>query len=192
MFIGSFFADEGVPKVGLTPTIRVWEVTETSQTLVINGAALTEVGDGFYRYNFTTYDSTKDYMFRVDGGSVLTDTDRYHYGATGYVKVDQATIDNIAAGVWDEQTSGHLLAGSFGELQGEVHTDVQQIRIDLVTATSLITTLLKYEKNRTRIDKDLYTLTVYDDDGVTPLKVFDLKDSAGNPSVVEVCERAPV
>lgn len=191
MYIGSFFADEGIPRLGLTPTIRIWEVTETSETLTINGAALTEVGDGFYKYNFTTYDSTKDYMFRVDGGSVLTDTDRYHYGSTGYAKLEQQTIDQISDGVWDETASDHLGGGSTGEALATIKSDTSSTAISVISLNTLVTTLLKYEKNRTVIDKTSMTLTIYDDDCTTPLHVFYLKDSNGNLSVTEVCERVP-
>ncbi len=35
-------------------------------------------------------------------------------------------------------------------------------------------------------------LIIYDDDDVTPLYTFDLKDSAGNPAMANVYERVPV
>jgi hypothetical protein len=56
---------------------------------------------------------------------------------------------------------------------------------------TLLQTLLKYEKNRTRIDKTAKTLTVYDDDGTTPIKVFSLRDENGVPSITEIIERLP-
>lgn len=49
----------------------------------------------------------------------------------------------------------------------------------------------KFETNRTLIDETAFTLTVFDDDGVTPLDVFDLKDSAGVASYTEIFERVP-
>jgi stress response protein SCP2 len=58
--------------------------------------------------------------------------------------------------------------------------------------TLLIELLLKYERNRTRIDVAQATLTIYDNDNVTPLTVFSLKDHMGNPSVAEVCERLAI
>ena len=45
---------------------------------------------------------------------------------------------------------------------------------------------------RTRIDPTSKTLTVYDEDCTTILRVFNLYDSTGTPSVVDVCERKPV
>ena len=35
-------------------------------------------------------------------------------------------------------------------------------------------------------------LTLYEDDGITPFQVFDLKDSEGNPSSSRIFERDPV
>lgn len=55
----------------------------------------------------------------------------------------------------------------------------------------LIQLLVKYESNRTRVDKTAFTLTVYDDDGTTPIEVFDLKNFLGAPSYTEVAERVP-
>ena len=63
--------------------------------------------------------------------------------------------------------------------------------LDINTIVGIVNTLLKYEKNRTRVDKNAFTLTVYDDDGVTPLKVFNLKDFTGAASYTEVAERMP-
>ena len=51
--------------------------------------------------------------------------------------------------------------------------------------------ILKYSANRTKIDKIAKTLTVFDDNGTTPIKVFDLKDFNGVASITEIAERAP-
>jgi len=47
----------------------------------------------------------------------------------------------------------------------------------------------KIQTNRWKIENN--QLVIYDDDGVTPLKVFNLKDKYGNPSEVNVYEREP-
>jgi hypothetical protein len=67
-----------------------------------------------------------------------------------------------------------------------------QLLINLSTATDLINTLLKYNANRTKVDPNTKTLTVYDNDGVTPLRVFSLRNFAGNSSVEEIAERIPI
>ena len=51
--------------------------------------------------------------------------------------------------------------------------------------------MLKYQQNRTLINETDKTLTVFDDDQLTPLKVFDLSDGNGNPSIEQIYERVP-
>lgn len=181
--ITAFFTDNGIPETGLSPTIDIWELDPNPaiNTQIITAGALVEVGGGFYRYDFTTYDFEKDYTFLVDGGSSLPNFERYN----------PAVNESYTEDTWGASAVGNNDAGSMGEKMNQISADTQQIRIDVTTAISLVTVLLKYEKNRTLIDKTLKTLTVFDDDGTTPLKVFDLKDSAGNPSIIEVCERVP-
>lgn len=210
LIITSFFTRNGVPVHGLTPTIRIWEVQDTTHTLLLPifgpDPLMVEVGDGFYKFIFSTslgYDASKTYTARVDGGITVTNPgERYQSvnvtpdvlpTSTTISPGDIATITNsVVNGVWDANATDHMTVGSMGLYQNEIHADVQQLRIDVTTAISLVSTLLKYERNRTKIDKIAKTLTIYDDDGVTPIKVFDLKDSTGAPSVIEVCERDPV
>ena len=45
---------------------------------------------------------------------------------------------------------------------------------------------------RWRIDAPTRKLFLYEDDGLTVFKEFDLKDSSGDPSVVQIFERDPV
>lgn len=191
MIINSFFTDVGVPRTGLSPTIRIWEVNVASHLLVITDAPMIEVGGGFYKYEFATYDPTKNYVMRVDGGAALADSERYEVAATEELKLEDAMITSMASGVWDEPQASHLSAGSTGEVLSQIKADTTNISVSIVTINSLVNTLLKYERNRTKIDVAAKTLTVFDDDCVTPLTVFSLKDSTGAASVAEVCERSP-
>ena len=54
----------------------------------------------------------------------------------------------------------------------------------------MLTKLTKYEGNRWKIENN--QLTVYDTDGTTPFKVFNLLDTDGNPTNVNPVERVPV
>jgi hypothetical protein len=191
------------------PRLRIWEINGTVFDLVVgdvHGSSQPTDGimspvvdssekDGFYSFLFTTaigFDKAKKYLVRVDGGSSLPPGERYQVASidpVGATAITSGDIANIVDAVWDEPMSTHLQTGTSGAYANEVHADVQQVRIDLTSALSLVRTLMKYEQNRTKIDKNAKTLTIYDDDGVTPLKVFDLKDSTGSPSVTEVCER---
>ena len=90
------------------------------------------------------------------------------------------TLESEAAAqaVWDENLTAHSLPGSAGLAQQSI-----------ATAVALAQTILKYQANRTKIDPNAYTLTIYDNDGVTPIRVFNLKDFNGLPSLTEVAER---
>lgn len=178
--------------MGLTPTIRIWEVSALSHVLVVTDEDMTEIGDGFYKYNFSTYDDTKRYVFRADGGVGLANNERYEYAATEELTIADSSVTSIVDGVWDEAAGSHLLAGSTGEMLAHVKADTSSISISNSALTSLVNTLLKYERNRTKIDTVNKTLTVYDDDCTTVLHTFSLRDSSGNPSVSEVCDRVPI
>lgn len=77
--ITAILMQEGVPKTGLSPTIDVWNVTDSVQS--VNDAAMTELGGGLYTYTFATYDSSKEYAWIVDGTSTLLNHERYAYGS---------------------------------------------------------------------------------------------------------------
>lgn len=207
--INSFFTNAGIPVSGLTPTIRIWEIDGGNYNLVIgapNGSSVSTDGnmvevvdnvgpgtgqsDGFYSYVFTTangYATNKTYLFRVDGGNTLTPNERYHVGST-----DDFNVDNVVDAVWDEPTIDHATIGTTGKAVSDIDATTQQIQIDLAVVDDLVRLLIKYESNRTKIDQTAKTLTVYDDDGITPIRVFDLKDFGGLPSVVEITERDPI
>lgn len=108
------------------------------------------------------------------------------------------SANEIAAAIWDKAAIGHTSGGTFGEFINMIKatgdltaTNIADLRAKVDAATILITTLLKYERNRTRIDQTAKTMTVYDDDGTTPIRVFDLKDFTGTGSITTVAERAP-
>ena len=93
MNILAFFTNSGMPATGLSPTIRIREVP--AGTLVVTDAAMTEVGDGHYSYDYTGYDYLKDYAIRCDGGATLAASERYTYaGNENYVDDIDSTIDN--------------------------------------------------------------------------------------------------
>lgn len=189
------FRSAGVPQTGLTPRIRIWAINAGSpqtDVLVIGGgspegAPMTEVGDGFYKYNFTSYDPRQEYVFGADGGSTLANGDRYCEGAS-----DCPDPEENADAVWNATATNYLTVGSTGALLNNINANTNSLVISVATVQSLVTTLLKYDESRTRIDTTNNTLTIYDSDCSTVLRVFELRDSAGNPSVTEVCERFPI
>lgn len=179
--ISSFFTQNGNPTTGLSPTIRIWDVTNLTNTLIITDDPMVEVGDGFYIYNFAAYDPTRDYLFRTDGGAILSIAERYQ----------KASNRNSAGEVWEAQTTDFINTGTFGLQSNQIAADTNQININVVTALNVLDLLLKYQTNRTKVDPVTSTLTIYDDDGTTVIQVFDLLDETQQPSVDKVFERVP-
>jgi hypothetical protein len=118
---------------------------------------------------------------------------------TTTIKADTSTLKNDTNTIKGDLTSigGDIttIDSNLTSVKGTVEatqTTISAMDLDINTIVSIVNTLLKYEKNRTRVDKNAYTLTVYDDDGVTPLKIFNLKDFTGAASYTEVAERMPL
>jgi len=84
MYLTASFTNLGEPATGLSPTIRIRKM---DGTLVVTDGAMTEIGDGSYYYDFTTFDYDIDYVYRCDGGNTLNGSERYIYGRTD--KIDK-------------------------------------------------------------------------------------------------------
>lgn len=202
--INSLFTSGGLPAtdIGIItpgyPSVRIWEVTGAIQTLIIGSPSgsgqnidgiMAEIAtgspaikDGFYTFLFTNligYDQTKKYLIRADGGPSLPNADRYQTAA-------------IEPNVWDDQLApDHQITGSTGLALSQIKADTTQLFLDVSAVDDIVTLLLKYDTNRTKIDDIAKTLTIYDDDCTTVLRVFQLLDQNGNPSTDSVCERKP-
>lgn len=186
--ITAHFTSSSIPQPGLTPVIDVFElgvVAAGPNTHVVTAATMTEIGGGWYRYDFSTYDPAKSYVFNIDGGSVLLDCDRYKYGG------NESYVEDITKTVLEEPLIDHATSGSLAESVAMIKADTASIMMSESAVVILLDTLLKYQRNRTKIDTANAQLVIYDDDGITPLTTFDLKDFNGMPSVQEVCERIP-
>lgn len=195
LIIESLFTIGGVPTSGLSPSLRIYEIIGATKTLVLGPVAMSDVGDGYYLYDFTTglgFDETKMYTSHVDGGVSLPPNERYQTQTYTPNTLTNSNISNIADAVWDENMVSHMIPGSTGEGLNLIKADTTQILLDTTQILLFLQELLKYEKNRTRIDLATKQLWVYDNDGTTILRKFQLKDSLGVPSVTEVIERLPI
>lgn len=83
---------------------------------------------------------------------------------------------------------------TFLDTEGYVGLDAEDISIEdfaqqstLVLVQTDTTLIRKVETGRWKIDAN--QMTFYDDDGSTPLLVFNLKDSTGAPTMADVFER---
>lgn len=183
------FTSGGLPQLGLTPTIDIFELdplVPIQNTQIVTADPTVEIGMGWYRYDFLTYNPRKTYVFSFDGGNTLVDCDRYKYGG------NESYVEDISAGVWDESAIDHTDIGTTGLMLNQIKADTGSLVVSAATIVTLLNLLLKYERNRTMIDVANSQLIIFDDDCVTPLTIFDLKDFNGMPSVQEVCQRVPI
>lgn len=111
-----FFTDKnGVPALGLLPAITIYQISSTigspqGDTIVIGDGSplvfMTEVGRGFYKYVFTTYNSRVKYAYQINGEA----------GGTGptlglgqyVVGTNENFAEDIAHEVWEEPKNLHL------------------------------------------------------------------------------------
>tara|TARA_Y100000310_G_scaffold7931_1_gene8609 strand:- start:2122 stop:2595 length:474 start_codon:yes stop_codon:yes gene_type:complete len=75
MIFTAFFTDNGAPKTGLSPTITIYNVS-SSATFV--SGAMSEVGDGHYKYTLTNYTGSVAYGAIADAGATLSGNERYY------------------------------------------------------------------------------------------------------------------
>lgn len=186
--ITAHFTSASIPQTGLTPTIDMFELgpTPASPSVhVVVASTMVEIGGGWYRYDFSAYDPAKSYVFNIDGGDTLSDCDRYKHGG------NESYVEDITKSVLEEPLIDHATSGSLAEQVAMIKADTASILVSESAIVIMLDTLLKYQRNRTRIDTANAQLVIYDDDGTTPLTTFDLKDFNGMPSVQEVCERIP-
>lgn len=93
MFLTLQFTNNGIPVVDLTPSISGYRLD--NNTLVFNGI-MNHVAQGIYKYDFSTYDDSLDYSFIADGGSTLSNIDRYQYGSNDLAQIT-TQADSISA-----------------------------------------------------------------------------------------------
>ena len=210
--ITSFFTRGGNPATnietvsgGTHPIVRIWEVIDGSPAgdAFIGEFVMVPMedganDDGFYKYEFTDlpdgYDPTKTYTFRADAGPSVPTGERYQVARLD--PSENLDPDTIAASVWDVQKADHLVPGSTGEALSQTKADTtaiaQNLYLGVDSVLPLLQLLVKLEAGRTKIDPVNNTLTIYDEDCTTVLRVFKLYDSTGAESVTDVCERKPV
>lgn len=151
--ISSFFTDGGLPAEGLSPTIRIWDL-DTNIELVTDDA-MTEVGGGWYKYEFTTYNPLIKYAFRAFGGASLPDSEQFSW-ATNESFIDDYLTDLVGA-IWEEAGVDHQTTNTFGQFLNRVDALTQAIKIALL--------------NRHTIEQQsdgTFVLTRFEDDDITP------------------------
>jgi hypothetical protein len=221
IIITSFFTNNGIPAIGLSPSIRIWEIN-SGNTLVIGfpeGTHDSGNGIGTDGTMLEIYDNTvgipgsgplppsgsRDGFYKFEFTEAMGFDELKTYlvrcdggsslNTTERYQISQIdpsqNVESIADSILNAPATNHLVVGSIGEKINYTHSNTEQLALSVLDVQQLIELLMKYETNRTKIDPVNQTLTVYDDDCTTPLRTFKLLDSNGIPSVSEVCERIP-
>ena len=113
--ITAYFADKaGAPATGLLPSITIYKITSVvgspqGDVVVVGGGSpqifMTEVGGGFYKYVFSTYDSVYKYAYWIDGSAGTgVDLGNGQYA----VGTNQNFAEDVAYEVWEEPKTLHL------------------------------------------------------------------------------------
>jgi len=63
MWITAYFETYTGPAAGLSPIIRIRDIVTGN---VVASGVMSDIGDGFYKYDFTGYDITQDYAILCD------------------------------------------------------------------------------------------------------------------------------
>lgn len=192
---------------GLTPTFTFFKKASDLSD-VGPQPPFGEVASGTYYFD---YSPTEDIIFEVDGGdSIPTEEVRYISDTLSPkdVYLDQPT-SQVKDDVWNDAVDRG--SGTKGGLVEDMAVAVAAINVETDpssianavwnellashntagSAADIVKRALKVLKNRTKIDTTADTLTVYDDDGTTPLYVFNLKDKNGAASGESPFERVP-
>lgn len=99
-YVYSLFTNGGIPAVGLSPIVRIVDLSNGA--LEIDNDSMTEIGYGFYKYEFLTYDVKKEYGVIVDGGStLLNSSERYQSGFNNFVSLEEMSneLDESSANI---------------------------------------------------------------------------------------------
>ena len=153
-----------VVDTGLTVVARVYD---SSGVQVGSDVATTEVGSlAIYRGDMPVA-VEGSYGVRFFNGTLLLGQETISWDGTAE-KINASTSDVTA-----------------------IITEVNANEVKIDTAIAQATLARKHLTNRDKIDTTANTLTRYDDDGTTPLVVFDLKDGDGDASSTQIYEKTP-
>lgn len=135
-------------------------------------------------------------MHRYSGSLIVTNANAAIQTASTFTFVAGSILfdSTIEAGTYVVYGDAIVVDNSTGTaiiIDQTVNADVERVVVNTDNIQTVMLDIRRYDTNRTKIDKNAFTLTVYADDGTTPLTIYDLKDSTGVASVTEIFERVP-
>lgn len=142
-------------------------VTYARVVEIINGYTVT-FENGTYAVNLVGANSNVGDVANVNSVSIRSANSAGLITVVSGSGVTEQDKLDIADRVWDENIEEHEVADSTGEA---------------------LSSVAQIELGRWKIINN--QMIFYAEDGVTPLRVFDLFDSSGNPTMTNVAERVP-
>ena len=111
---------DGIQLTGLHPIVNIFLLDQSnpsSNTHIVTDAATSEIGSGWYRYDFIGYDISQNYVFSFDAGVGVPPFVRFQHGAN----------DVNSADVWEEPILNHLSVGTLGYSVTQTKADTTNI-----------------------------------------------------------------
>jgi hypothetical protein len=115
MILSVYFTSGGTPSTGLSPTISIWDV---AGTVYATASAMTEIAGGFYKYDFTTYDYSVDYVFQAYESSLDT-ADQYVSGSNDN---DSQSSQGITKEILGLSQGNFVMSGQTYDVNGRLLT----------------------------------------------------------------------
>jgi hypothetical protein len=98
----------GASQTGLSPTIDI--LNSSNGSVLINDAAMTELAQGFYSYDYTNYTPGTEFLYLADSGSGASDTQLIAGSNESYLHGE----------LWDTTISGIGHVTSYGDMLDDV------------------------------------------------------------------------
>lgn len=111
----AFFTKSGVPEAGLSPVMNIWDSADAH--VVTNGAMTAMTQNGFYYYDFASYDPDKIYLYHADGGVTLSNYERYVVGTNEIQSSVEGISDDITLILED---TGTTLPSTLSTMDGKL------------------------------------------------------------------------
>jgi hypothetical protein len=134
------FTENGAVKTGLSPTITILRFSDNS--VVVNAAAMTESGGGWYKYSFTSYDPAEDYGASFDAGVSTVDARiQYAVSAVADMRAIREKTDNLPSDPADQSAVEAAITSAQGSIVGEINANEAKIDILDTNVDTIVTKL---------------------------------------------------
>jgi len=139
----AFFTLAGAPETGLTPTVTVRKVSDNS--VVVNAQSMSEIGDGWYKYSWSSYDDTEQYVVIYNAGTDTVDA-RYLYSESSVadVRAIHEKTTNLPSDPADQSQVEAAISTAESNIRGVDSDTLKSIsdQIDALPATDEYTAAL--------------------------------------------------